>query len=113
MTRIENTNEEIVWAETDLEHLIYYSAFCIGHISSTINIAILLDKPVLVPTWGKSKMLPDNFAKHGVAKYWHNLGDSLDLLTGDEARKKYISDNITITRPISTDLIESEMYTQD
>ena len=106
---IPKLNNEIIFVENDLEHLIYYSKFCIGHISSTVNLAILMKKPVLVPLWGKSENLPDYYAKNNVANYWANIEDELNLTIDEKSIMNYIKENITITQPISIDLIEREI----
>jgi hypothetical protein len=52
---------------TDLPRLIFLSESVIGHISSTVEIAIALRKPVIVPRWGISAVVPDYFVHRGVA----------------------------------------------
>ncbi len=51
---------------TDLPRLIYLAESAIGHISSTVDVAISLRKPVLVPRWGISAGVPDYFVHRGV-----------------------------------------------
>jgi hypothetical protein len=107
--KIPKFNSEIIFAESDLEHLIYYSTFCIGNISSTINMAVMLNKPILIPFWGKSKMLPDYYVKHNVANHWINLEDDFDLRIDLEARKEYYEENITELSKDSIDLALKEI----
>jgi UDP-N-acetylglucosamine 2-epimerase len=104
-------NPNIIITDTDLEHLIYYSEFCIGHISSTINLAILLKKPVLVPRWSKSKNIPNIFGKYNVANSWESINDCINVSINKSAFESYIKDNITITEPISTKRMAEEVVT--
>lgn len=56
-----------VVGRADLPRLILLSESVIGHISSTVDIAIALKKPVVVPRWGISAVVPDYFVHRGVA----------------------------------------------
>jgi len=56
-----------VIGRTDLPRLISLAESVIGHVSSTVDIAISLRKPVLVPRWGISTNVPDLFVHRGVA----------------------------------------------
>jgi len=109
INKLPQENSDIIFSESDLEHLIYYSTFCIGHISSAVNLAILLNKPVLSTKWGKNKSLPDYCVKHKVAKNWVKISDKLDLNTDTVAREKYIENNITIIQPISSNIVVNEI----
>jgi len=108
--KVNKNNPNIIFTNTDLEYLIYYSTFCIAHTSSTVNLAILIKKPVFIPQWGKSKGLPDIYCKHGVAKKWNNLKDKLDLRINANAYNKFIDENITVTGPFSNQLILKELF---
>lgn len=86
---------------SDLEYLIQNSTFCIAHISSTVNIAVILKKPILIPRWGESKYLPDYYVKQGVAKTWSNLDESICLDINCANYEEYIEKNITVRANIS------------
>jgi len=105
-------NKNIIISETDLEHLIFYSQFCLGHISTTINLAILLNKPVLVTKWGINKKIPDLFVNKKVGNNWENINDQLPLSINSEAQYNYIDDNITITKPVSCELVVNEILSK-
>lgn len=53
--------------KTDLPMLVYISESVIGFVSSTLDIAVCLGKPVLTPTWGISGNLPRDFIEQEVA----------------------------------------------
>ena len=99
----------IVIQKTDLENLIFYSYFCIAHISSTVNISILLNKPVLVPQWNKSKKVTDYFISNCVANKWGKLDDELNLEIDEVSRKKYIKTDITVVSSTSLNSIIKEV----
>ena len=102
-------DDDIIFVDSDLEHLIFYSNFCIAHMSTTVNLAILLNKKILIPQWDKSNLLPDYYVKHKVAKAWANLADDINFPDDEESRHNYIDENITITSPISINLLENEI----
>ena len=109
MKKITQYNDDIIFVDSDLEHLIFYSNFCIAHMSTTVNLAILLNKKILIPQWDKSNLLPDYYVKHKVAKAWANLADDINFPDDEESRHNYIDENITITSPISINLLENEI----
>ena len=94
-----------------LEYLIHYSTFCFGHISSAVNVAIILNKPVISTKWGRNKNIPDYYIKNNVAKSWNNINDDIDLTTNEVARTEYLKENVSILQPISTDMILNEILT--
>lgn len=98
--RIESNNVFVI-DKTDLNTLIYYSYFCIVHFSTTINIPIIYNKPIMIPTWGKSKNMPSYFIESGVANEWVAVNKSLNLDINSNARKRYIEEFITVTEPVA------------
>lgn len=91
-----NTKNIILLQKIDLDNLIYHSDFCIAHISTTVHIALLFNKPVIVPKWGISKEVADYYCHHGVANEWKDLLDKPDLSLNKIKRDTYIKHNITI-----------------
>ncbi len=81
--------------QTNLFDLVYYSSFCIGHISTTINIAVLLEKPIVIPQWGSCKNIVDYFIKTNVGNPWLNPKDEVDLNINYEARTIFFEDSIS------------------
>lgn len=99
--RIESNNVFVI-DKADMNSLIYYSYFCIVHFSTTINIPIICNKPILIPTWGKSKNMPtSHFIESGVANEWVAVNEPLKLNIDSNARGKYIEEFITITEPVA------------
>lgn len=109
LTKIPKFNSDIIFAESDLEHLINYSVFCIGQFSTTINIAVILNKPILIPFWGKCKMLPNHTVKHNVSNLWLRLEDEFDLSIDLKSRKLYKKENISILSDCSSELLYNEI----
>lgn len=95
--------------ETDLNSLIYFSDFVIGHISTTINIALLLDKPVLIPNWSLAKNILDYYVKTGVANKWENILDKINLSINLHDREIYFEDSISILEPMANENIVSSI----
>ena len=83
--------------QADLFTLVYYSKFCIGHITSTLLIPMLLNKPILIPKWDHSGDLFDLFKGSKAVNYWERAEDPVDLHIFEQARKDYIKENIGIT----------------
>ncbi|MCX4028804.1 hypothetical protein H0A36_16515 [Endozoicomonas sp. SM1973] len=101
-----NVNTNIILAKSVfLDNLVYFSDFAISHISSAADIAILLEKPLLVPTWGISKSIIDYYISNEVANPWNNLDDEISLSINIDKRREYILNNITITKPVAADTI--------
>ena len=109
LTKIPKFNSDIIFAESDLEYLINYSVFCIGQYSTTINVAVILNKPILIPFWGKCKMLPNHTVKHNVSNLWLKLEDEFDLSIDLKSRKLYKKENISILSNESLDLLYNEI----
>lgn len=51
----------------DLPLLLYMAESIIGFVSSTLDAAIVLGKPVFTPTWGIAAHLPNDYLRNGVA----------------------------------------------
>lgn len=99
----------IYFFKSDLEYLISKSTICIAHTSSTVNLAILLEKPIIIPQWDKSQYIPDYYCNHGVANKWNNINDKLDYTTDKNRIDKYLEENITILKPVSNQLTFNEI----
>lgn len=84
------SNNSIIIKNCDLFNLIYYSSLCIGHISTTINIPLILNKPVVIPKWGPSEKLPDYFVKTGVANEWKTINSNINYDINATLRKKFL-----------------------
>jgi len=104
-----NSDNCIVVEKIDLESLIWHSFFCIAHISSTVNIAVLMQKPVVVPQWGKSAYVTDYFISNGIGNPWASLNDNLNLQINKESRELYIETDICIDTSNSLNLIIKEI----
>ena len=76
-----------------------------------MNVAIILNKPVISTKWGRNKNIPDYYIKNNVAKSWNNINDDIDLTTNEVARTEYLKENVSILQPISTDMILNEILT--
>ena len=94
-----------------LEDLVYYSKFTIGHISTALNIPIILNKPIIVPGFEKSKNITDYFIGNRVGNLWSKVNDPFPLEINIEARKLYIADHITILDSKSVARIVNEIET--
>lgn len=100
-----NDSRVVFIHNTDLPLLVYSCESVIAHISSTVNIAICLDKPVFVPRWGISLSVPDYFIKKGVSIACNTpaeLAHNLHSPQGPNERNKvnisrYVEDFITMT----------------
>jgi len=99
----------IVVEKTDLESLIYFSKFCIAYISSTVNIAVLTKKPILIPRWGISKNIYDYFISNNVGNKWESIDEELNLDINQEARNNYIDNNIGSLDPVALKSILKEI----
>jgi len=95
--------------KTDLNALIYYSSFCFGHISTTVNVAVLLNKAVIVPQWSFSANIVDYYVKTNVAKPWLNIEDEIDTSIDEKSRDAYVHDSITVTKPVAIHNIVHEI----
>ena len=69
----------------------------------------MLNKPVLVPQWNKSKKVTDYFISNCVANKWGKLDDELNLEIDEVSRKKYIKTDITVVSSTSLNSIIKEV----
>ncbi len=95
----------ILLEKANLFALTYYAHFCIGHISTTLNIPVILNKPIVLPKWERSGRLPDFFIETKVAFNWNHIDDVLNLSIDTKAREAYMENNITVTTGTSAENI--------
>ncbi len=88
-----------LYQAADLDALIFFAEFSIGHISTTINRAILLNTPVVIPQWGASNSIVSTHLEQQVANAWTDLEAEIDLSQNTAAIKKYLVENVTIMTP--------------
>ncbi len=91
-------NNNLLIEKEHLDILIYFSEFCICHMSTAINNCILMKKPVVIPQWNTSD-LPTFFIDAGVANKWENIDEEINLAIDWDAREIYIQNNITVVSP--------------
>jgi hypothetical protein len=89
--------------------LVYFSTFAIGHISTAVNIPVILNKPILVPRFGKSKNITDYYVGNGVANSWEDISCNLNYQINHELRKLYIDEYITILDSKSVERVIHEI----
>jgi CDP-glycerol glycerophosphotransferase (TagB/SpsB family) len=104
-----NSSNIILLDKVDLDTLVFYSIFCIAHISTTVNIPILMNKPILIPKWDNSKNVIDYYTNNKVANAWLKCDDKLDLNVDKQARNTFVNEYITITEPIAMKNIIKEI----
>lgn len=95
-------NLALIFQDADLDALIYFSAFCIAHISTTVENCVLLGKPVVTPRWGLSKNIFDYFVRLGVSRPWNSSAEKPDLEIDQTARSRYRTERITVLEPVAT-----------
>ncbi|MHB9140341.1 MAG: hypothetical protein ACYC25_00510, partial [Paludibacter sp.] len=74
--------------DLSLFDLVFYAKFCIGHISTALQIPIILNKPIIIPRFLKSKNIPDYYINNNVGKVWLNPEDKINLNIDVDAREK-------------------------
>lgn len=84
-----------------LDALIWYSKFCFATISTTVNICVLMGKPVISPRWPLAT-LPTFFADQGIARVWSSPDEELDVSSDLQARAKYIQRAVTVVTPTAS-----------
>lgn len=89
--------------------LVYFSKFTIGHISTALNIPIILKKPIVIPGFEKSKFITDYYIENKVGNLWENLNSDIPLEMNFDAREAYIRDYITILDSKSVERIVNEI----
>ena len=97
-----NHSNALVYKKTDLNTLVHYSNFCIGNISTTMNLPILMYKPIIVPRYNElTRSIADYFVGNEVANPLNSLEDKLDLNINDQARALYKENNISVLDSIA------------
>ena len=90
----------------NLNKLVFWSEYAIGQGSTTNDIAIIMQKPLLLPVWGISELKSKvTFERQPVAIPCHSPAEFLDCLqhpdkeifAKDQERKQYTRDFITYT----------------
>ena len=110
----ENNKRVQIFKNMDLNKLVFWSEYAIGQVSTTNDIAIIMQKPLLIPAWDISKLKgegtverqpsailcknPDDFVKS-----IHNCNEIAERKS--IFRDKYIHDFITYTDGRSIDRI--------
>jgi hypothetical protein len=89
--------------------LVYYSKFTIGHVSTALNIPVILNKPIVIPGFDKSKNITDYYIKNKVGNLWEKLKSEIPLEINIESRDKYIRDYITILDSKSVERIVNQI----
>jgi hypothetical protein len=89
--------------------LVYFSKFTIGHISTALNIPIILNKPIVIPGFEKSKNITDYYIENKVGNLWKNINSDIPLEINIEARNFYIEEFITILDSKSAERIVNEI----
>jgi hypothetical protein len=98
-----------LYQHLDIDALIYFADFCIGHMSTVITNCVLMDKPVLTPTWGQSALLPGVKIRQGIAVAWPSLGVAPAPVMNRVAREAFKRTHITIMTPTSVDSVVREL----
>lgn len=55
------SNNILAFTDIDFNNIIYHSSFVVSHYSTTINYALIYNKPVFSPRWGKSQHFRMNY----------------------------------------------------
>ncbi|MCX8491780.1 MAG: polysialyltransferase family glycosyltransferase [Cyclobacteriaceae bacterium] len=85
--------------DVNFAKLVYFTDKCISHYSTTLIYPMLLDKPILVPRWGKSEFVPTLY-KEGEVTFVESIDQLKEYLKMDKIaydRKKYILDYVPFT----------------
>lgn len=104
-----NRDTAFLYQQLDFDALIYFAEFCVCHMSTVITNCVLLDKPVLTPTWGPSALLPGVKIKQGIAVPWPSLDVDPAPVMNREAREAFKRTHITIMAPTSIDSVIREL----
>jgi len=81
----------IVVQDADLYALVNFTSLCVVHASTTNEIPIVLNKPIIYPKWGASKNGVDYFKDSEAIEYWYDINDDLPLEFNPEKRQEYIN----------------------
>jgi hypothetical protein len=87
-----------------LDDLLFHSRFCITHFSTAVNQAVLLNRLVLQPRWGKSQSIIDYYIRRKVAKAWSDPNVLPDIRPASEDLEQYKREYITI---LSADAVQN------
>lgn len=104
-----SSDNAVVVEQTDLDSLIFYCEYCIAHISTTVNIPVLLEKPVLVPKWERSALVIDYYTDNNVAAPWLDINNRVVLSIDKAARSAFIDRYISVTKPVAMKNILKEI----
>jgi hypothetical protein len=99
----------LYYKDVSFYDLVYFSTFAIGHISTAMNIPVILNKPIIVPKFGKSKSITDYYVGNGVANSWVDINSDLNFQINQEIRKLYIDEYITIVDSKSVERVIHEI----
>jgi hypothetical protein len=81
-TCIENvfvdSNNVIVIQHSDLGTLSYFCEFAIVHYSTSNNVPLILNKPLVVPRWGLSAAIPLKYPSN-IIHEWKNINDQIEF----------------------------------
>lgn len=88
-------NNILAIKDVDFKNVIYHSEFVFSHSSSTVIYGMILNKPILLPRWGKMKDLIRNYP-NDVVSYCNSEDEYIELLANGIPTKKvdkYLSEN--------------------
>jgi hypothetical protein len=98
-----------LYQQLDFDTLIYFAEFCVCHMSTAITNCVLLDRPVLTPTWGPSGLLPRVRIKQGIAVPWPSLDVEPAPVMNREAREEFKRTHITVLTPTAITSVVREL----
>ncbi|MBI5482356.1 MAG: hypothetical protein HY906_26105 [Deltaproteobacteria bacterium] len=90
------TNSSVL-GQARIADLVRFAERCVGHISSTVRLPILMGKPLLVPQWGISADLPRYYGEE-VVTYCRTIDDfaaRLKVNSFEYSRDAYIAHEMT------------------
>ncbi len=62
----------LVYQNEALDDLLYHCKYCVTHYSTAVNQAVVLNKAVVQPRWGKSAKIIDYYIHRKVASAWND-----------------------------------------
>lgn len=92
--------------------IMHHAQYAIGHSSTLNDLAILMDKPLVIPQWGASALVPNMYKDFpGMVSYWNDENDQISLAHNERAREAYkdISFKIYEDGKTSSDYVVSLM----
>jgi hypothetical protein len=102
-------DSSVLFERGHLDPLIYFSQFCICSFSTTINNCVLAGKQVLMPQWVGSSGMASFFVDVGVSVPWSKPDDPINMEIHQEARRTYLENYITVTKPEAVQNIVREI----